>query len=384
MRFLLVNRFFGVEQSPTGRMLWDVGMVLAKQGHQVTVLSSRGAYARPFEGQESCENAFQIIQVANVGQGRLPNWAWFWLRAMIRIPTSQWDRCLILTDPPFMLVAAQLTRFFTHKSRKVYWWTMDLYPEALEASGILGGSHLGIRLLRYMNEIGLSAVSGVIVLGPHQLVRLKRYKHWRSDENFAIVEPPWDHRPIDRVLSSKNRVIKRLGSAGQRVALYAGNLGEGHSFQEILEAARWFHEQGRTDWLFVFVVRGSGKALLEARGASLPNVRVMDYLPESETADLLWTATVHLITMKPGWEGVIVPSKLYGALQTAAPVLFIGPCVADTVQELYRLNRGIALSPESSGLTVAQALDELAQTSWLSQPYADRSGPARIAEYLTN
>jgi len=302
-------------------MLWDVGMVLAKQGHQVTVLSSSGAYARPLEGHENRKEAFQITQVGNLGRGRLLNWTWFWLRAMLRIPTSKWDRCLILTDPPFMLVAARLARFWTRRSRKVYWWTMDLYPEALEASGILGASHPVTRLLRCMNEIGLSAVNGVIVLGPHQLVRLMRYKHWRGDEKFAIVVPPWDPRPIDRVSPSENRVKKRLGLVGQKVALYAGNLGEGHCFQEILEAARWLHEQGRTDWFFVFVVRGSGKALLEARSVPLPNVRIMGYLPESETALLLWSATVHLITMKPGWEGVIVPSKLYSSMQTASPVL---------------------------------------------------------------
>jgi hypothetical protein len=261
---------------------------------------------------------------------------------------------------------------------------MDLYPEALEAAGILGASHPATRLLRCMNEIGLSAASGVIVLGPHQRVRLMRYKHWRSAEKFAIVVPPWDRRPIDRVSPSENRAIQRLGLAGRKVALYAGNLGEGHCFEEILEAARWFHAQGRTDWLIVFAVRGSGKPLLEAQSRPLPNVRITDYLPDSETADLLWAATVHLITMKPGWEGVIVPSKLYASLQTIAPVLFIGPNVADTVEEINRLDRGLALPFGTSGLTVAQTLDELAHSSWLRQPYKDLSGPERIAEYLTS
>jgi hypothetical protein len=71
-------------------------------------------------------------------------------------------------------------------------------------------------------------------------------------------------------------------------------------------------------------------------------------------------------------------------MQTASPVLFIGPKVGDTAEEILRLHRGIVLPPKSPAEVVAQALDELAQPSWLQQPYRDFSGPGRIAEFLTH
>jgi hypothetical protein len=185
------------------------------------------------------------------------------------------------------------------------------------------------------------------------------------------------------VAPEANSVARRLGGAGIKIALYAGNLGEGHLCGEFVAAARHLLQQGRDDWRFIFAVRGSGRAGLTALAAELPNVRVMDYLPEQETAELLWAATVHLISMKPGWEGVIVPSKLYGALQTTAPALFVGPPDADTSAELTRLGRGATLPPGASGEAVAATLDDLAQPQWCREPRLDGSGPRQIAEFVS-
>jgi hypothetical protein len=45
MKVLIVNRFFGGAQIPTGRMAEDVARVLAESGHEVTALASTGTYA---------------------------------------------------------------------------------------------------------------------------------------------------------------------------------------------------------------------------------------------------------------------------------------------------------------------------------------------------
>jgi hypothetical protein len=177
-------------------------------------------------------------------------------------------------------------------------------------------------------------------------------------------------------------VLKRYGWEDLNIALYAGNLGEGHTFREFVEGARWFHLRKRRDWLFVFAVRGSGVASLRAEMGDQPNVRVMDYLPEVETAPLLWSATVHLISMKPGWEGVIVPSKLYGVIKTEAPVLFIGPGDADIAEEVRRLRRGKVLPSGSDGTAVASALEELGQPRWRASPVTDVAGVERVADYV--
>jgi hypothetical protein len=69
---------------------------------------------------------------------------------------------------------------------------------------------------------------------------------------------------------------------------------------------------------------------------------------------------VHLITMSPGWEGIVVPSKLYGCIRTGRPVLFIGPENADTAREILANDWGGVLPPGASGELVAGAILELA------------------------
>jgi hypothetical protein len=148
-----------------------------------------------------------------------------------------------------------------------------------------------------------------------------------------------------------------LGS--KRVVLYAGNLGEAHSIDEIVRTARYFQQQQNDCWMFVFVVRGAKRAALEQATAGLGNVTILDYQPPDWTADLVWAADVHLITMEESWLGVVVPSKLYGVLQTDAPVLFIGPADAGTAEEIQRYEAGITVPTGAPPEFIAEKLNEL-------------------------
>ena len=384
MRFLLVNRFFGGSQTPTGRMLSDVAEKLVSAGHEVVVLTTSGGYTS--SEHELSVSRLPRFDVRLVSQGRsfhkAINWVWFLLNATLRVPFMRWDRCVLLTDPPLLVAAAPLARLFHGRSRQSFLWTMDLYPEALHAAGIVTSKTLLYRALKRLAGYGLQALDGVVALGPRQYSRLSQYRQWNDSGSFSVVVPPWDNRALPRPSQAVDVLQERLGWKGLKVALYAGNLGEGHTFEEFIAAARLLNAAGRRDWLFAFAVRGARVAALREASAELPNVEVMDYLPEAETAALLWSATVHLISMMPGWEGIIVPSKLYGVLQTEAPVLFVGPEDADTAYEIVKLECGKALLAGSEGKVVVAALDELVQVKRKPESPVDAPGIDRIAEFL--
>jgi hypothetical protein len=101
----------------------------------------------------------------------------------------------------------------------------------------------------------------------------------------------------------------------------------------------------------------SSFGLFSSLGAT---IEVTGYASEEETPGLLASARVHLITMSPCWEGIVVPSKLYGCIRTGRPVLFIGPENADTAREIRANDWGMALPPGASGELVAAAILELA------------------------
>jgi len=145
----------------------------------------------------------------------------------------------------------------------------------------------------------------------------------------------------------------------QPLALYAGNLGEAHDYRQILAAVPHLHEGGRVR----FAVRGAKESDLRRDAAGFPQVEVTGYASEKETPTLLTSARVHLITMSPGWEGVVVPSKLYGCIQTGRPVLFLGPERSDTAREIGKHGWGEVLPAKASGQEVAEAIERLGRVA---------------------
>ena len=224
MHILLVNRFFGPTQVPTGRMLYDVACELEKSGHSIQVLTSQSSYSIPSEPRRI--STFKNIKYIWVGndKNRLISWILFWFLVCLQIPVMKWDRCVVLTDPPFMICAAWMSNFIRNKKRKIFWWTMDLYPECLVAGGIIKPSGFAYKLLFRLNEPGLSKSCGVICLGNRQRKRLGSYNAWQRRDEFCIVIPPWDYRKIKKVLPDGNRFISDNNLNHKKIALYAGNL----------------------------------------------------------------------------------------------------------------------------------------------------------------
>src|SRR5205823_10518557 len=99
---------------------------------------------------------------------------------------------------------------------------------------------------------------------------------------------------------------------------YSGNLGRAHDAQTMLAAIRML----RDDEQIAFVITGGGAQLEAIRAERLPNVRFADYAPRERLSESLSSADAHLVTLLPQLEGLIVPSKFYGVLAVARPVLF--------------------------------------------------------------
>ena len=261
---------------------------------------------------------------------------------------------------------------------------MDLYPEILVSSKRIKESGLLHTVLKRVNTESIRRLGGYILLGNCQLQRMRKYPIWQ-DRNYTIV-PPWDMRSIGNVKRENNRFLEKFGLKKKKVALYAGNLGEGHTFIPLANAARHLAKTERDDWTIVFVIRGSKKQPLLDVAKDLPSIIVLDYQPVDWTSDLLWSGHVHLITMNEQSRGLVVPSKLYGILQTDAPVLFIGPEDADTALEIKRYQAGEAVGEASTGAQVMEALDRLYAISTAGNAARiapDNTGPERIAEFVT-
>ncbi len=311
-------------------MVYDLANALARAGVRVSVIACHDLYGPPLcEGQRSGNlRVYWAASPTFKGSGVLARslqYIVFSLAALARsLRCRGVDIVVCLTTPPLLGFLALLRKGLA-KSKFVL-WEMDLYPHALVAAGWAPDRNPVIRFLHWLSARILRSADHIVSLGPYQKSLIEACG---AGTPVSII-PPWDDREIPRVNRRSNRFLAAYGLLGKKIILYAGNLGRGHSFSEILEVCRrWRH---RTDVSFLFV--GQGAAFPEIRSfqerEQLANLLLLEYQPASWLGDLLSSADVHLISMRPGWQGIIVPSKLFGILKVSGAVGFVGPLECET------------------------------------------------------
>ena len=166
------------------------------------------------------------------------------------------------------------------------------------------------------------------------------------------------HCPNRETCSVGPRLRRQLFGNAALGLLYSGNFGRAHCYEEFLELARLLGDESIR---FCFGVRGNRANELRAavRNADR-NVSFAGFAPESELAKRLAAADIHLVSLRPDWTGVVVPSKFFGSLAAGRPVIFAGSRDAAIARWIEAYGVGWVLD-RSSLEKVARDLRHLAQ-----------------------
>ena len=281
-----------------------------------------------------------------------------------------------LTTPPIIgLVGTILKRL--RRLRHIY-WSMDLHPDASLALGRMSPRSRFGRLMHGLSGSVYRQADQVVVLGPYMADRIALKEV--AAEQIATI-PVWSRRDeIYPLPHERNPLRKSLGLEGSFVAMYSGNLGLAHSFDEFIEAARRLRE--RPDIVFLFVGDGPRKAEVQAARdrEGLTNIRLLDYVPRDLLHASLSLADVHLISMRPEMNGIVVPGKLYGAMAAGRPVVFVGPDHCESADTIRDAGCGITIPPGDADGLVA-ALELLASDPSLARRMGERGRSAFLAHY---
>jgi glycosyltransferase involved in cell wall biosynthesis len=184
-------------------------------------------------------------------------------------------------------------------------------------------------------------LSAVVVIGRDTEALLLRYGGLTRERicfipNWATLAP--GVRPID--LDSPYR----RGKARFIVGL-SGNLGFTHDPGIVFEAARAL----RDDPDIHFMLSGWGigfdrlKALQSA--AKLPNVSLVDRVPESDLESFLSAADIWLIPYRKDLAGVSVPSRFYNLLAIGRPVILVSEANAEVALTVTEHGIGWVVEP---------------------------------------
>jgi glycosyltransferase involved in cell wall biosynthesis len=150
--------------------------------------------------------------------------------------------------------------------------------------------------------------------------------------------------------------------------MYSGNAGIVHDFGAIFEAMRVLRNDPRI--FFLFVGNGPRRAEVEAfaQREGLTNFAYYDYVSRDMLRHSLSVAHVHLISLRKEFVGISVPSKLYGAMASSRPILFVGPAKCETADAIRDARCGVTIDPTDGGDAIAGERIAEVVRSWASVP----------------
>jgi glycosyltransferase involved in cell wall biosynthesis len=230
------------------------------------------------------------------------------------------DRNLFLTQPPlFFLWGAILKKL---RKQPYFVVLMDLYPDvAIQAKLLRAGSFFA-KLLTRISRYGLSRADGVIAIGRCMKQRLLNYGV--AEERIRLITNWTNPDAIRTISNEKNSFRQEKGWQKKFVVLYSGNIGVSHYFDDILKVSLQFRQH--PDILFVFT--GYGQRLSEIKSFkkkhNLENIKLLPFQDRDKLSLSLSAGDIHFVSLRAGFEGLVVPSKIYGILAVGRPVIYQG------------------------------------------------------------
>jgi glycosyltransferase involved in cell wall biosynthesis len=362
-KVLLINRYFHPDESATSQMASSLAFALAASGWETHAVTSRQQYTavagqRP--GTDKTGNTrIHRVWTTRFGRqhliGRAIDYLTFYLSAFSRLILSarRGDVIITLTDPPLMSVLSS----FAAQMRGCHHinWLQDIFPEVACRLGVVSPG-IWTRLMIWLrNRSRRNATMNVVIgdlMGSFlELQNVPRRSiaviHNWSDGNSIAPRPP-----------QENPLRREWALEGKFVVGYSGNLGRAHDFRTALQAALALRHDPSVHFLFV----GGGYHLeslrMEAQKLSLSNISIQPYQPASGLRNSLTLPDVHLISLQPSLEGLIVPSKFYGIAAAGRPTIFIGDPCGEIPSILQNFDCGTAVRM-GDGIALARSIKSL-------------------------
>lgn len=358
LRILLLNEYYPPDTSATAKLAEVVVKTLAVR-HEVTVLAGRPSYD-PSKGhpyyllRTERKGSVRVRRVGSTAfprhrmKRRVSNYLSYLALALPVALATPADLVLAMTDPPIEgLLGALVARW----KRLPYVYNIrDLYPD-MAVGGQIVEQRGWVRWWERLHRRAMRQATRVIVLGEDMRERIAA--KGIDPSRIALVRDGAELQDLPAV--EGHPAAKAIRAGFKFVALHAGNLGFYGAWEALVEAAREMEGEG---FGLVFVGGGAQRERVEQLACGSKAVRLLPFRPAEEIPYVLGAADVHVITVRRGLEGVVVPSKLYGILAAGQPVLAVTPETSDVARIVKATGCGLVANPDEPR-TVAAAIRQM-------------------------
>ncbi len=363
-KIIIASQHYPPDQSTTAAIMSAIAHRLAADA-PVLVLSGMAGSASVRQDTAN----LSVVEVKN----RMPGKA-----ALVRRATSEilfairmfWallrrlqrDDVALTVTAPFMLPYAVVAAARLKRARSVL-IMHDLYPDVLVMAGLLKPASLVTRAIRGINALMFRGLDAIVTIGRDTEQLLLRYAGVTRDKlrfipNWATLTPAV--RPV-----TPDSPYRRSQAARFIVGL-SGNLGFTHDPDIVFAAARLLCDDPDIHFLLSGWGIGFERLKQMQSQAALPNVSLVERVPDENLEAFLSAANLWLIPYRRNVAGVSVPSRFYNLLAVGRPVLIVAERDAEAALTVTEHDVGWVVTPGDA--------NELARTIRLA---ASSEDPAR-------
>jgi colanic acid biosynthesis glycosyl transferase WcaI len=344
-RLLVLNQYYWPGIEATAQLLAQLCEALTRD-FDVTVVtgSLRGYEALP---AEEVHNGVRIVRVHSTTYDRAQlrlraaNYATYLVETVrTALRGDAPDLVLCMTDPPVVGdIGLLIARRFGVPLLVI---SQDVFPEIAERVNRLD-NQLAVGVLRQLVGLYLRRADRVVAIGETMKRRLEE-KGAPADRVEVI--PNWVDTTEITPQPRDNAWAREHDLADAFVVMHSGNVGHAQDLDTLIRAATFLRDLDRLRIVIVgFGARHGELTRLAQRLEVTGAVGFLGYQPRELLPLSLASADLHFVGLARGLAGFVVPSRMYGILAAARPVLVAADEESETVRIVRETACGLVVAP---------------------------------------
>ncbi|MEH2312087.1 MAG: glycosyltransferase family 4 protein [Nostoc sp.] len=357
----IITQYFYPSHAATAQLMTDLAKGFSQKGYQVNIFTGTQAKDTTSEllNQVVINRAFSPIAASTNILSKIISSIFFLLDALkyVIFLLPRTTPLLIASNPPYAGILGTIFKIFC--GGKYHFLLQDIFPESAVMSGIIQQNSFLFIFFKKLIYLSYKYAENIIVLSTCMQCFLEN-KYPELKEKIQVIEN-WAVEDILSCDKQANDFAQQYNLNKVFTVLYSGNLGRLHDIETIAEAANILKN---APIQFVFIGDGAKTKVLKQaiQSNKLKNILLLPYQPREILHLSLTACDLSLVSLIPGAESIVAPSKLYGMLAAGRGIIAISSANSYIDQLLTNSGCGIN-TPPNNPQHLANLINELASDS---------------------
>jgi putative colanic acid biosynthesis glycosyltransferase WcaI len=384
-RLLVLNQYYWPGVEATAHLLTELCEALAED-YDVEVVTGV-LHGHEDDPREFERNGVRIVRVSSTSYERselvhrAANYFSYLGSALsyaLKAPDP--DLVVCMTDPP---IVGDLGVIVGRKfGVPVLVISQDVFPEIATELGRLGNPAV-VAVLRGLVGAYLRRADRIVAIGETMRERLEA--KGASPDRVRVI-PNWVDTEAITPQPRENPWAERHGLVSKFVVMHSGNVGHAQDLDSLVRSATFLRDLDDLRIVVAgFGARHAEMVTLARRLEVRDAVRFLPYQQRERLPLSLSSADLHVVGLAKGLAGYVVPSRLYGILSAARPVIAAADEDSETARLVSEIGCGLVIPPgrpELLARTIREAYDgayDLVEMGRRGREYVEREADRAVA-----